>query len=1118
MKLKIDLNSVYSTFWGYEDDNPESIASEKNYKYFRRHYDEFKELIIQLKINREKMNKRSKDETLFCRCESIVNGRHNTTTIYFEDDGTFKNCKCDCGFNSTWEPCGHVLMLANYCNEMELEYPYEYKHPYVDMPYKIYDDYIDILEFRNKVAKNENWLSNLLISDVIDELNSERDEKISLNPELVYENKDYRFEFPRMKFKIGFDKMYVIKNIFNDVLLPLENKDIVKFGKTLRFTMEEDAFDDFSKKQLEMLTRLKDELRYDLLPVNKTTIDDIFHIYKDSDIFNFVETDFKFKLKSARTEDYKFFSVILSNDIDGDDLTYNKTETIEYYGFRRSYFRESILEKKYIITNERIYRFEEDSRKVLYMDIQKNESELINKLQNDGLYFERKQFIDFLNIVSQKMENITTVDGDYLNDSEVEKPELFCDIDEDENLVLNVKTGKNTSMVLLKGMSELSKLMNFKSVDAYLNNIISGFDANAAVGKDIDVIKASSEVCKIEKPSEIDRFLEDGISRYSKFSNVFLTDAIKSMNIPKRVGISVGIKVKSDLINIDFSSDELTKDEILNILKNYRKKKKFFRLKSGERIVIKDNELRELDNLVRDLNISDDELKKGKAKLPKYRMYQVESIENDDIRIEKDINFENVFSYKKININPKYDNILRDYQKTGVEWLLKLRSMNLCGILADDMGLGKTLQVISYFESIKSKKMSLIVTPASLILNWQSEFEKFNSGLKISTVLGDRIEREKIITNAKSDEKQPILITSYDYLKRDIDLYQGIDFDTIVIDEAQYIKNFKTKASTSVKSLEGDHRIALTGTPIENTLSEVWSIFDFLMKGYLFKYDYFCKNYEKPIVLDNNQKAKNKLKKMLDPFILRRLKKDVLKELPEKIEEVYYVDMNENERNTYLANLAQIHEGLQEKLEIGNNKIEILSMLTRLRQICIDQRLLYDNIDVVSSKIYSCMELIKKCIDNNQKILLFSSFTSVLDLIVSECEKENIEYYKLIGETDKIKRKKMVEQFQNNDVPLFLVSLKAGGTGLNLTSASVVIHIDPWWNIAAQNQATDRAYRIGQENNVQVFNFITKNTIEEKILKMQDAKKELSDLFVENSSGGFASLSKDELLGLFSLD
>ncbi|MFM1536065.1 DEAD/DEAH box helicase [Helcococcus ovis] len=404
---------------------------------------------------------------------------------------------------------------------------------------------------------------------------------------------------------------------------------------------------------------------------------------------------------------------------------------------------------------------------------------------------------------------------------------------------------------------------------------------------------------------------------------------------------------------------------------------------------------------------------------------------------------------------------------------------------------------------------SLIICPASLVLNWESEFSKFSDINELLVIHGNKESRIVKISNIKDE----IVITSYDYIKRDIDLYKEIKFDTLVIDEAQYIKNYKTKVSKTIKQIISEYKIAFTGTPIENTLLELWSIFDFLMRGYLFKYEKFSNLFEKQIVLNNNENSKQKLKDMVEPFILRRLKSEVLDELPEKIEETYYVEQSEEEKKIYLSNLMMANKAISSKED--NNKIEILAMLTKLRQICIDPRLLYEDIINVFTKIQATIELIEKSIENKEKVILFSNFTSVLDLLSQELNKINIDYYTLTGYTNKIMRKRLVDDFQSDDTPVFLISLKAGGTGLNLTKASVIIHIDPWWNLSVQNQATDRAYRIGQRNVVQVFNLITKDTIEEKIQKLQLSKKDLSDIFIENSKGSFANMSKEDLLELF---
>ena len=394
-----------------------------------------------------------------------------------------------------------------------------------------------------------------------------------------------------------------------------------------------------------------------------------------------------------------------------------------------------------------------------------------------------------------------------------------------------------------------------------------------------------------------------------------------------------------------------------------------------------------------------------------------------------------------------------------------------------------------------------------------SEIEKFKIDVDAVCVTGTQDVRKDIIK-----ENHELYITTYDYLRRDVELYMSMEFEYIVLDEAQFIKNPKTKNAQSVKSLKSKHRLALTGTPIENGLSELWSIFDFLLPGYLYSLNYFTKNFEKPIQMGDD-KRQAQLQKLVSPFILRRTKKQVLKDLPDKVEKDLWLNLSPEEKQLYLANLAQVNEQLQQQLELEQvDSILILAMMTRLRQICCEPRMLYENYTGESTKFKMCLDLIETLKENDKKVLLFSSFTSIFDAFIEEFNRRGIKYHMITGAVDKKKRKEEVDAFQSDDSNVFLISLKAGGTGLNLTKAQAVIHFDPWWNVSAQNQATDRAYRIGQTKNVLVYQLLMKNTIEEKIYEMQKRKKAMSDLFVENSKGGISTLSKEELKDLFSMD
>ena len=373
-------------------------------------------------------------------------------------------------------------------------------------------------------------------------------------------------------------------------------------------------------------------------------------------------------------------------------------------------------------------------------------------------------------------------------------------------------------------------------------------------------------------------------------------------------------------------------------------------------------------------------------------------------------------------------------------------------------------------------------------------------------------------------DKYDLVITSYDLLKRDIELYKEKDyqFRFVIADEAQYLKNSNTQNAKSIKQLKADTRYALTGTPIENSLAELWSIFDFIMPGYLFSYKQFKATYEMPIVKDQDQKAMSKLKMLIEPFILRRNKKEVLTELPEKTVSVLNNEMEEEQRKLYLHYLAQVKQEIFEQIDYNGyerSQIQILAALTRLRQICCHPSLFIEGYEQGSSKLDQCVEIIEDATNSGHKILLFSGYTSMFPLIEKELQKRKITYFKLTGSTKVDERIEMVNEFNENpDVKVFLISLKAGGTGLNLTGADMVIHYDPWWNISTENQATDRAYRIGQKNNVQVYKLITKDSIEEKIYELQQKKANLADSMLDTKTSFINKLSKEEIMNLFEIN
>ena len=458
-------------------------------------------------------------------------------------------------------------------------------------------------------------------------------------------------------------------------------------------------------------------------------------------------------------------------------------------------------------------------------------------------------------------------------------------------------------------------------------------------------------------------------------------------------------------------------------------------------------------------------------------------------------------------------NVLRKYQRDGYRWLRTLDGYGMGGILADDMGLGKTVQVLSYLLAIKelgeNPLPSLIVCPASLVLNWAEECEKFTPELHCVVVDGDAAHRAAL---AEQWEAADLVVTSYDLLRRDEALYENQKFYACILDEAQAIKNHTTQKYKAVCGVNSRVRFALTGTPVENRLGELWSIFSFLMPGYLPPYKAFCARFEKPIVQEDDPTAVRRLNQLTGPFILRRMKADVLKELPPKTENIYRIELETEQRKLYLAAVVDAREKL--RAAKPEDKMAVFAVLMRLREICCDPHLIADNWEGGSAKLDACVELVSSAVEGGHRILLFSQFTSMLDLLAKRLDAEGISHFTLQGSTPKPVRAELVRRFNGGEVSVFLISLRAGGTGLNLTAADIVIHYDPWWNVAAQNQATDRAYRIGQQNPVQVYKLIAQDTIEEKIVALQQAKQSLAETVTGSADGAILSMKPEELLEL----
>lgn len=637
----------------------------------------------------------------------------------------------------------------------------------------------------------------------------------------------------------------------------------------------------------------------------------------------------------------------------------------------------------------------------------------------------------------------------------------------------------------------------------------------------------------IDEINSIVDFINENLEVLGQKYEVFTTNRLRETKIIKETNIQSNFSIgKDNILKYSFDLGDINKNEIGDILDSLRKKNKYYKLKSGNIIKLEDNEnLNEFEELLDSIELNEKDIKNGKGEIPKYRAIYIDSLRDKKNSI---IGTNNLFNelvsnfkeYKNSNVDlTKKDlTLLRDYQVNGIKWLYNIYKCGFGGILADEMGLGKSIQLIYLIRQIIKEKPNakiLIISPTSLVYNWKNEFDKFGSELNYKVLAENKAKRKEELEHL---ENINIIITTYGLIREDNEEYEKIDFELITIDEAQNIKNPNAKMTKEIKSLRANTKLALTGTPVENSVMELWSIFDFIMPGYLANMVNFQRKYNVKEVDENNLKKLQILNRQISPFIMRRKKKDVIKELPPKIENNIYLDLYKEQKELYVAQLEKTREEIENTIkEEGFQKarFKILQLLTKLRQICIDPRIIYENYKGGSSKIDNAVKTIREIIDNGHKILLFTSYRTALDIMNRELTNEGISTYVIDGSVSSRKRMELVEKFNQDDTNVFLIMLKAGGTGLNLTSADVVIHLDLWWNPQVENQATDRAHRIGQTHTVEVIKMICKGTIEERILELQEKKKILSDNLIEGEDidqNIISKLTEKDIKRLLSID
>ncbi len=1023
----------------------------------------------------------------------LVNNQLYTPHIHVNDSSKIISDRCNCIFSDEYTSCAHTGALILAVQDLSPDhFPFDYQSNYEAVRAKRLQEQKDYqLQLRKKWEDERRQALESVAMDLTDTIRNEmvqsfdiRDTSLPVTLHIFQETGLGTRGL--LRFKVGRKKFYYIKNLA-EMVRDTENHRIHEYGKGFTWISHYEDLDSPSMVIYDFISRsialLHSDDYYNPPQYLKITDENI-------DAFGELLSTIPAAYSDIIYREDSYQPVFEVKEDDHDMILTYKDDHHFYYG------KQDIYE----IKDHELIRYVLDKAGIL--------SRLLKHIMenDDVLYIPQNKKGDFYRFILSPIKNMIVLENfkDEGLSQEEDKIEIYGDIDEDEVAVLDVYGLFNEAKVNMLTSPDHPHSARLDLILNYLRSFQPDED--------------DKHFYLDTHHEETMDFLNDGIAFLNTYADIYVSDNLKKIGTRAKMHVSVGISVKNDLLSIDVDSLDIPKEELAQVMNSYRKKKKYHKLKNGEMLYIQSDELNELSDMMDHYHLMSKDLKDGHIDMNLNRAYALEhSADNMQyLKVERSQSFEEILhrlkDYKahRYPLSEHYEPVLRDYQKEGYQWLSTMSDLHFGGILADDMGLGKTLQMIALLEN-HSEHLSIVVCPSSLVLNWLDEFNKFTSSLKAVCIMGGVKERRELIKNYQSFD---VLITSYDYLRRDIDHYEEIDFDYVVLDEAQYIKNQNTKNAVSVKRLQGKHRFALTGTPIENSLAELWSIFDFLNKDYLFNYSFFKKEYESPIIREQDEEKQKELKNLISPFVLRRTKKEVLKELPDKVENTITIDFDPEERKMYLAHLAQANKELN-LLDASSDRIQILALLTRLRQICCEPRMLFEDIDHISSKMQGCLDIIETYKENNKKVIVFSSFATVLNLLSEELHERGIEYHMLTGATPKIKRKEMVDAFQVDTSTVFLISLKAGGTGLNLTSAEGVIHFDPWWNMSAQSQATDRAHRIGQKNTVFVYKLIMADSIEEKIQKLQTAKKDLADTFVEGNEGKITSMSSDEIMSLF---
>ncbi len=889
-------------------------------------------------------------------------------------------------------------------------------------------------------------------------------QKEFLNKQIYLRNEtkaylEYRFdkmdEKWQLKLKVGINKAYSIKN-YHDFFKRFENEESFQYGKNLELTHSLQNFNKQDSQALSFLLSLPLTECRQYLSLNNTAVYHLLTYLQNKDI-NFINDEYRVRLNEINASIYI-------------DENYKLDYQTQHEGYGISLGKHQYL----FIDNE--------DHCIDYLKVETKNQELFDFTYNNrGVCL--KPFIEeFKDTIYSRYNNSIELAESIRDEFKTAYTQIEAYFDyQDKKIIVDTRYKQNENPVEKEELKSAADNFKIKHYENYLQSL--GFENN-----------------EISDDSAVLSFFYMDFSRLKEYCNVYLSDSIQNKQLSSFVPASIRISYNNDMMQAFLQDSQYSDKELEEIILSIRRKKKYILL-SGERIVALDDEKsKEFQEAVDDLGLDIRNLSKTNSIsiATSLKAFAHKANCQIDDYLEKMIS--DIANYKDADlIVPSINGTLRPYQIEAYKWLKTLSNYHVGGILADDMGLGKTIEIITLLCSDNSPKPSLICGPKSLIYNWYHELQRFAPDLPVCSIYGNKNERKQIINNIKEDDRC-IYITSYDSLRNDVDEYQT-SFQYLIADEAQFIKNVKAKKTLTIKQIQASHIFALSGTPIENNIIDLWSIFDLVLPGYFENLEHFKSNYS------DNEEFQDIIAKRIAPFILRRTKENVLNDLPEKYEHIVSAEMTTSQRKIYEA----YRKSARDLINNGSKTFDILPYLMRLRQICVAPSTCIEGYEGDSGKLLLLNELIDDYLAKGHRLLIFSQFVKVLKVVEDMLQKKAISYYLITGQTASEERIKIADNFNNGQKSLVLVSLKAGGTGLNLTGADTVIHLDPWWNIAAENQASDRSHRIGQTRNVEVIRLICEDSIEQKVIELQNLKKDLIDRLIANDDQGITNASIEDI-------